>query len=520
MDREVATALRRQLLMLGSRRTLGRIRSPVSVFLDVATAPADASLSEMINKELARSHFFLLLASSGPDGSAERPIVAKEAEQWLALHGGRPERVLVAFTRTDEAAVAPPSAARTPPGEPRQGGEMSAARRAALTAPLGQLDDFYPAWVDLRGIYDNERLLGAMPLARRRRRAYLVRKASILAAAVRGISPELLTGWEIRRRTRVLRWTATGATVGMLLLGVLALVALQQRDEARRQTRVSESARVALKSAVVRRSDPSVANQLARAAYRLEPTREALGAVLSASGDTADIRLLGHRAVGTAVAFRPDGQLLASGSGDDTVRLWAMAAGGERPLGVIQAAAAGVAAVAFSPDGRLLLAGGAAGTTLWDVTDTRSPRLRARLPNVLGTAAAVFDPRGGAVAVGDRSAVAIWNLSRLDRPAALLTGAGALVTDLAYSADGTLLVAAAGSETRLWDTRDAFRPRRGAAARDGTGTVESISLSRDGRLLATAGFDRLVRLWDLHDRAMPVLMRRLDGPDGAVSALV
>src|SRR5438045_5473401 len=80
------------------------------------------------------------------------------------------------------------------------------------------------------------------------------------------------------------------------------------------------------------------------------------------SWSSALLTLEGHSAYVNAVAFSPDGKLVASASGDRTIRLWDSATGAS-----LQTLEGHSDWVAFSPDGKLVAsASGDRTVRLWD----------------------------------------------------------------------------------------------------------------------------------------------------------
>lgn len=186
-----------------------------------------------------------------------------------------------------------------------------------------------------------------------------------------------------------------------------------------------------------------------------------------------------------------------------------------------------VAAVAFSPNGHILATGTGDGdhkVVLWNVENPAQPTRIATFSHDTDTVrTVVFSPNGRILATASWDhTVSLWNIANPAQPRriATITRHTDKVEALAFSPDGQTLVTGGWDQlVFLWNVANPTQPTLIATLTGHTNNVRNAAFSPDGRTLATASWDHTVILWNVANRAHPTLVRTLTGHTDIASAV-
>jgi len=200
-------------------------------------------------------------------------------------------------------------------------------------------------------------------------------------------------------------------------------------------------------------------------------------------------QLIGHTKSVTSISFGPNVNVLASGSTDQTVRLWNIETGSHKTIPIDNKS---WTKVRISPDGQTLASESDNEVSLWN-TETGVPITSFKVPEKGVIIAISFSPDGQVFAVRQYRNIHLWDTSTGELKSSLRNSTSPHAP-IPFSPDGGIIACAAFRSINLYDVDTGEKIRSLTRNRNG---INSITFSPDGNIIAGTSWGEL-HLWDRH----------------------
>jgi WD40 repeat protein len=206
-----------------------------------------------------------------------------------------------------------------------------------------------------------------------------------------------------------------------------------------------------------------------------------------------------HQGIVLDASFSPDGRIIASSSGDKTIKMWSISPLESRnskktDVKTLEGHNDWVTSISFNPDQKTIASGSLDRTIkLWNInTGKLLYTLQGHINPVLTV---VFDPTGQLLASGSLGInLRLWNVATRECFKILQGHAGGIWTIAFHPADKILATGSADTTIKLWDiqTGEVLKTLIGH-----TSQLHSVAFHPNGQTLVSGGDDETIRFWDV-----------------------
>jgi len=185
---------------------------------------------------------------------------------------------------------------------------------------------------------------------------------------------------------------------------------------------------------------------------------------------------LGHSSHVTSVAFSPDGQMVLSGSKDNTIKLWDVKS--KKEIRGFQGHLDSVFSVVFSQDGKFILSGSRDNTMkLWDINSGQEIRSFKGHSNTV--IAVAFSPNGQLALSGSYDKTCkLWDVNS-GKEVRSFKGHSDTVRAIAFSPDGKIVLTGS-DKLKLWNVNSGQEIR---SFKGHSNSIKAVAFSPDGQLI-------------------------------------
>jgi len=202
--------------------------------------------------------------------------------------------------------------------------------------------------------------------------------------------------------------------------------------------------------------------------------------------------LFEHRNTVWSLAFSPDSQILASSSGDKTIKLWQLKSG-ELLRTISGAHLDTIWSVAITPNGQTIVSGSGDKTIkIWNLNTGRL--LRTLVGHTDTVRSVAITPNGQTIVSGSGDkTIKIWDLNT-GKLLHILYGHTGRIISVAISPDGKIVASGSNDNTiKLWHLRTGKLLHTLSGHSD---HINSVAFKADGKVLVSGSEDHSIKLWN------------------------